>query len=116
LGLYDDLKAAALAVHRLTVAEKALAEQSAESRKAIAEIRTQLQDIRDRQIRLEARLDGLDDAIVHRANAAAMAAVSSAFAILAQRIAALESAAHSGPPAAGAAGTTLPLDRAPGKP
>jgi hypothetical protein len=81
LGLYDDLKAAALAVHRLTV----------------------------------------DDAIIHRANAAGMAAVSGAFAILAQRIAALEMAPEygrqaSGQPAVGAAGATLPLDRAPGKP
>ncbi|WP_277751823.1 hypothetical protein [Dankookia rubra] len=42
MAIWDDLKAVALAVHRLTEAEKRLAELAAENKAAIKELRGQM--------------------------------------------------------------------------
>jgi len=90
VGIWQDVKAVALAVHRLSEAEKKLAEQAAETKAAVKELRTMLQDTRDRQLRIEARLDGLDEVISTKAQANAALAVAGALAQVGERLARLE--------------------------
>ena len=95
MGIWDDVKAVALAVHRLSEAEKRLAEQAAETRNALKEIRAQIQDLRDRQLRIEARLDGVDDIAATKAQAQAAYAVSGALAQITERLTRLKMGASS---------------------
>lgn len=90
MGVWQDAKAIALALHRLGEAEKKLAEQAAETKAAVKELRGLLQDARDRQLRIEARLDGLDEVISTKAQANAALAVAGALAQLGERLARLE--------------------------
>lgn len=109
MGVWEDLKAVALAVHRLTQAEKQLAEQAAEMKAAPKTLREQLQDVRDRQTRIEARLDGLGEVILTKAVSAAQNAATLAFADMharfAERLARLEAGPPSPPSTVG--GTAL---------
>ena len=100
MGIWDDLKAVALAVHRLTEAEKKLAGQAAEAKSSLKEMRAQIQDLRERRIRIEARLDGLDETVSVKAQAHAAIAVSGALAQITDRLARLEG----GAPDAGSGG------------
>ncbi len=105
--MWQDLKAVALAVHRLTEAERKLAELAAENRVALKELRTEMQSLRDRQLRLEARLEALDEVISTKAQATAALAVAQALGPLMERLARLEAGRGDGgrprlPPGAGA--------------
>ena len=90
MAIWDDLKAVALAVHRLTEAEKKLAELAAENKSAIKELHATVQELRERQIRIETRLETLDDVVTTKAQATAAMAVAQALAPLMERLARLE--------------------------
>jgi hypothetical protein len=97
VAIWDDLKAVALAVHRLTEAEKKLAELAAENKAAIRELRGQMQELRERQIRMEARLESLDEVVTTKAQGSAAMAVAQALGPILERLARLE-AQPPGPP------------------
>lgn len=90
MGIWDELKAVALAVHRLTEAEKKMAEMAAENRAAVKELRALLQDMRDRQLRLEGRMDSLDEIASSKAQGMAALAVANALGPMMERLARLE--------------------------
>ena len=97
MAIWDDLKAVALAVHRLTEAEKKLAEIAAENKAAIRELRGQMQELRERQIRIEARLESLDEVVTTKAQGSAAMVVAQALGPILERLARLE-AQSPGPP------------------
>ncbi|MBL6082516.1 hypothetical protein JMJ56_31615 [Belnapia sp. T18] len=90
MAIWNDLKAVALAVHRLTEAEKRLAELAAENKAAIKELRGQMQELRERQIRIEAKLESLDEVVTTKAQASAALAVAQALGPIMERLARLE--------------------------
>ncbi len=98
MGAWQDLKAVALAVHRLTEAEKKLAEMAAENKAAIKELRGLVQDLRERQLKIEARMESLDEVVSTRAQATAALAVAHALAPIMERLARLEAKDQAGPP------------------
>lgn len=102
MGVWDDLKAMMLAVHRLTQAEKQLAEQAAETRAALKAVREEFAALRDRQTRLETLLEGLDSKVMTQAEAAARSAatlaVSRDIGSLRERLAAVEARRLPPPP------------------
>ena len=65
-----------LAVHRLTQAEKQLAEQAAETPAALKAVREELAALRDRQTRIETPLEGLDTKVMTQAESAARSAAA----------------------------------------
>ena len=110
MGIWEDVKAVALAVHRLSEAEKKLAEQAAETKAAVKELRGLLQDVRDRQLRIEARLDALDEVISTKAQANAALAVAGALTQFGERLARLETNAQAPPGGGGGQPRLTPPD------
>ena len=53
MAAWDDLKAVALALHRLSESEKKLAELAAENKAAVKELRAIMQELRERQLKIE---------------------------------------------------------------
>lgn len=90
MAVWDDIKAILLALHRLSESEKKLAELAAENKAAIKDLRAQVQELRERQIRIEARLESLDEVVTTKAQATAALAVAQALAPMAERLARLE--------------------------
>lgn len=90
MAIWDDLKAVALAIHRLTEAEKRLAELAAENKAAIRKLRGKMQELRDRQIRTEARLESLDEVVTTKAQGSAAMTVAQALGPILERLARLE--------------------------
>ena len=97
MGIWQDATAVALAAHRLSEAEKKLAEQAAETKAAVKELRAMLQDMRVRQLRTEARLDGLDEVISTKAQANAAFAAAGALPQTGERLTRLEMSAQAPP-------------------
>ncbi|MBD0274580.1 MAG: hypothetical protein ICV73_21950 [Acetobacteraceae bacterium] len=102
MGVWDDLKAVVLAVHRLTQAEKQFAEQAAETRVALRAAREEPAILRDRRTRLEGLLEGQDSRVMTQAEAAARSAatlaVSRDIGSLRERLAAVEARRLPPPP------------------
>jgi chromosome segregation ATPase len=90
VAIWSDLKAVALAVHRLTEAEKKLAEIAADNKAAIKELRGVVQDLRDRQLKIETRMESLDEIISVKAQATAALAVAQTLGPIMERLARLE--------------------------
>ena len=63
---------------------------AAENKAVIRELRAQVQEVRERQVRIEARLDSLDEVISTKAQATAALAVAQALAPMMERLARLE--------------------------
>jgi malate/lactate dehydrogenase len=91
VAAWDDLKAVALALHRLSESEKKLAELAAENKAAVKELRAIMQELRERQLKIETRLDALDEIVTTKAQATAALAVAQALAPIMERLARLES-------------------------
>ena len=91
MAAWDDLKAVALALHRLSESEKKLAELAAENKAAVKELRATMQELRERQLKIETRLDALDEIVTTKAQATAALAVAQALAPIMERLARLES-------------------------
>lgn len=90
MSIWSDIKAVALALHRLSESEKKLAEVAAENKAAIKELRVQVQALREQQVRIEVRLDSLDEVVSTKAQATAALAVAQALAPLTERLVRLE--------------------------
>lgn len=94
MSIYDDVKATLAAVQRLTAAERTLADHVTEYRRPLGDVSRQVQELRDRQLRIELKLETLDKVVTTRAQAAAAAAaamgVAAALAAHAERLRALE--------------------------
>jgi hypothetical protein len=100
VAIWDDVKAVGLALHRLTESEKKLAEMAADNKAAVKELRATMQDLRERQIRIEAKLESLDEVVTTKAQATAAMAVAQALAPIMERLARLEArgGGEGGPP------------------
>jgi chromosome segregation ATPase len=100
VAIWNDLKAVALALHRLSESEKKLAELAAENKAAIKELRATMQELRERQIKIETRLESLDEVVTTKAQATAAMAVAQALAPMMERLARLEvrGGGEGGPP------------------
>ncbi len=90
MAIWDDLKAVVLALHRLSESEKKLAEMAADNKAAVKELRATMQELRERQLRIEIRLDSLDEVITTKAQATAALSVAQALAPIMERLARLE--------------------------
>jgi hypothetical protein len=97
MGVYEDLKTALATVQRLSALENRFSDYIIENRKALADMRADIAEVRERQARIEQRLDGQEDILTSRAQAAAATAsaatVGATIAGLAERIALLEAGA-----------------------